>query len=141
MGQLLTPSDVTACFQSAWNAHDMDLFGTIFHPDATFVNRFGTYWKGADAIVEGHKAIHETVYRDSTLIIDAPEVEMLSDDVAILHFWNRLKTGEAHPAGPHQTDTLVLAVLTRREAEWRIKAAENVTLSDPRSGKAILRSA
>ncbi|HSH77478.1 MAG TPA: SgcJ/EcaC family oxidoreductase [Herpetosiphonaceae bacterium] len=139
MTKLLTPADVTARYETAWNTHDMELFATLFHHDATFVNRFGTYWKGVDAIVNGHRAIHETVYRDSTLKIDPPEVQMLSDDISIVHFWTRLTTGEAHPTGPHQTDTLVMAVLTRREGNWRIQAAENVTLTDPRSGKPLLR--
>jgi len=137
--KLLTPADVTARFETAWNTHDMELFATLFHRDATFVNRFGTYWKGVDAIVNGHRSIHETVYRDSTLKIDPPEVRMLSNDAAIVHFWTRLTTGEAHPAGPHEIDTLVMAVLTRPDGNWRIQAAENVTLTDPRSGKTILR--
>lgn len=139
MTKLPTPADVTARYETAWNTHDMELFATLFHQDATFVNRFGTYWKGADAVVAGHRAIHETVYRDSTLKIDPPDVKMLSDDIAIVHFWTRLTAGAAHPAGPHQADTLVMAVLTRREGNWRIQAAENVTLTDPRSGKTILR--
>jgi uncharacterized protein (TIGR02246 family) len=139
MTKLLTPADVTARYEAAWNTHDMELFATLFHQDATFVNRFGTYWKGANAVVAGHRAIHETVYRDSTLKIDPPDVKMLSNDIAIVHFWTRLTAGAAHPAGPHQADTLVMAVLTKREGTWRIQAAENVTLTDPRSGKAILR--
>jgi uncharacterized protein (TIGR02246 family) len=138
--KLQTPTDVTARFEAAWNTHDMALFATLFHRDATFVNRFGTYWKGIDAIVSGHRSIHDTVYRDSNLKIDPPEVQMLSKDIAIVHFWTRLTTGQAHPAGPHQTDTLVLAVLIRRQGNWRIQAAENVTLTDPRSGKPTLRS-
>jgi len=102
MAQLLTPTDVTACFEAAWNGHDMHLFATLFHPDATFVNRFATYWKGADAIVEGHKAIHDTIYRDSSLKIELPEVKMLSEDIAVVHFWTRLTTGAAHPSGVHE---------------------------------------
>jgi uncharacterized protein (TIGR02246 family) len=137
--KLRTPADVTARFEAAWNSHDMALFATLFHHDATFVNRFGTYWKGVDTIVSGHRSIHETVYRDSILKIDPPEVQMLSNNIAIVHFWTRLTAGQAHPAGPHQTDTLVLAVLVRRQGNWRIQAAENVTLTDPRSGKPLLR--
>lgn len=131
---------VTAAFQQAWNAHDMDAFGRLFHADATFVNRFATYWRGVDQIVAGHLAIHTTIYRDSTLVVDAPDVDPISDDAAILHFWTRLSAGAAHPAGPHQVDTLILAVVTRREGEWRIQAAENVTLVNPMTGKDILRS-
>ncbi|MCW0197536.1 hypothetical protein [Sphingopyxis sp.] len=57
----------------------------------------------------------------------------------ILHIWSRLSAGAAHPAGPHRVDTMILAVITRREGEWRIQALENVTLVDPRTGEPIVR--
>jgi uncharacterized protein (TIGR02246 family) len=133
------PADIPRRFAAAWNAHDMTAFAALFHPGASFVNRFGTYWRGVDAIVAGHRAIHETIYRDSTLAIDPPDVDPISDDAAILHFWSRLTTGPAHPAGPHSVDTLILAVATRRGGAWRIQAMENVTLVDPRTGIARLR--
>lgn len=139
MDPISEPANITSRFEAAWNAHDMDAFAALFHPDATFVNRFGTYWRGVEAIVSAHRAIHETVYRDSTLTIDKPDIDPISNDAAILHFWSRLTAGAAHPAGPHQVDTLILAVLTRRDGSWRIQAAENVTLVDPRTGKVILR--
>ena len=133
------PEAIASRFAAAWNAHDMEAFAALFHPDATFVNRFATYWRGVDAIVAGHRYVHETVYRDSTLEIEAPDVDSLSGDAAILHFWSRLTAGAAHPAGPHQVDTLILAVVTRRGEAWRIQAAENVTLADPASNRAVLR--
>jgi len=118
----------------------MDAFGRLFHSDATFVNRFGSYWRGVDKIVAGHAGIHVSIYRDSTLKNDAPDVDQISDNAAILHFWSRLSTGAAHPAGPHQIDTLILAVVTLRDGEWRIQALENVTLTDPMTGAMRLRS-
>ena len=133
------PAKIAARFQDAWNAHDMEAFGLLFHPDATFVNRFATYWRGVEQIVAGHTAIHASIYRDSTLAIDAPDVDPISGDAAILHCWSRLSAGPAHPAGPHQIDTLLLAVATRRDGEWRIQAAENVTLTNPMTGAVILR--
>ena len=133
------PTEITTHFQEAWNAHDMDAFGRLFHFDATFVNRFGSYWRGVDQIVAGHVGIHASIYRDSMLAIDAPDVDPISDDASILHFWARLSAGAAHPAGPHQVDTLVLAVVTRRDGEWRIQALENVTLTNPMTGVARLR--
>jgi uncharacterized protein (TIGR02246 family) len=139
MKENIGPADITARFQHAWNTHDMEAFGRLFHPDATFVNRFGTYWRGVDQIVAGHAAIHASIYSDSTLAIDPPDVDPISADAAILHFWSRLETGAAHPAGPHQTDTLILAVAVRRDGEWRIQALENVTLTDPMTGLAKLR--
>lgn len=134
------PAEITVRFEEAWNRHDMDAFARLFHPDATFVNRFGTYWRGVEQIVAGHAAIHNSIYSDSTLAIDAPDVDPISDEAAILHFWSRLSAGAAHPAGPHDVDTLILAVATRRDGVWRIQALENVTLTDPRTGAPILRT-
>jgi len=139
MDRTSKPADITTRFQEAWNTHDMEAFGRLFHPDATFVNRFATYWRGVDQIVAGHAREHASTYRDSTLAIDAPDVDPISEDAAILHFWSRLTAGTAHPAGPHQIDTLILAVATRRNGEWRIQALENVTLVNPMTGATVLR--
>jgi uncharacterized protein (TIGR02246 family) len=139
MTEIMGPSDITTRFQEAWNTHDMEAFRRLFHPDATFVNRFASYWRGVDQIIAGHAHIHTTIYSDSTLAIDAPDIDPISGTAAILHFWTRLTTGKAHPAGPHQIDTLMLAVVTHRDGEWRIQAAENVTLTNPMTGATVLR--
>jgi len=137
---MIEPKDVTAAFQAAWNAHDMAALGALFHSDATFVNRFGHYVRGLDEIVGLHRPIHETIYRDSTLENELIDTTAIGDGAAVVHFWSRLRTGAAHPAGPHAVDTLILAVLTRREDAWRIQALENVTLTNPRTGEPLLRS-
>ncbi|HEX4199320.1 MAG TPA: SgcJ/EcaC family oxidoreductase [Caulobacteraceae bacterium] len=139
MAQMLQPADVAAAFQSAWNDHDMTAFGALFHDDATFVNRFATFTRGVDGIVALHRGIHETIYRDSTMENEIIGIDVIAEGVAVVHFWCRLSIGVAHPAGPHQVDTLLLVVVTRRDGAWRIQAAENVGLANPRTGAAMLR--
>ena len=139
MIQMTRPEEAAQGLQTAWNAHDMDALGELFHEDATFVNRFGHYVRGVDEIIALHAPIHATIYRDSTLENEAIDVVPIGDDAAIVHFWSRLTTGKAHPSGPHSVDTLILAVLTRRDDAWRIKALENVTLTNPRTGEPVLR--
>jgi len=133
------PEDAPHAFAAAWNAHDMAAVGALFHEDASFVNRFGHYVRGVDEIVAMHRPIHETIYRDSALANELIDLTAIGDDVAIVHFWGRLTVGAAHPAAPHSVDTLILAVLTRRDGEWRIQALENVTLANPRTGEPVLR--
>jgi uncharacterized protein (TIGR02246 family) len=139
MTPMSRPEDVPGAFQASWNTHDMAAFGAMFHDDATFVNRFGHYVRGVGEIVALHRPIHETIYQDSTLENELIEVVPIADGAAIVHFWSRLTTGAAHPAGPHQVDTLILAVVTRRGDAWRIQAVENVTLTNPRTGEDVLR--
>jgi len=137
------PEEVPHAFQAAWNDHDMAALGALFHDDATFVNRFGHYVRGVDAIIDMHRPIHATIYGDSTLANELIDVVAIGgDNAAVVHFWSRLDAGQAHPAGPHAVDTLILAVLTRRPQAggWRIQALENVTLTNPRTGEAVLRN-
>ncbi|MFY3602233.1 YybH family protein [Achromobacter xylosoxidans] len=139
MPGLERPEDAPIEFEAAWNNHDMQALGTLFHADATFVNRFGHYVRGVDEIVKLHAPIHQTIYRDSTLRNELIDVTAIGGEAAIIHFWSRLSAGAAHPAGRHVVDTLILAVLTRQGDGWRIKALENVTLTNPRTGEAVLR--
>jgi uncharacterized protein (TIGR02246 family) len=139
MQQMKLPQDAPNAFESAWNAHDMEALGSLFRPDATFVNRFGHYVRGVEEIVALHLPIHETIYSDSTLANELIDVVPIGETAAVVHFWSRLSTGPAHPAGAHDVDTLILAVLTRRDGEWRIQALENVTLTNPRTGEPVLR--
>ena len=133
------PEDIPTAFEAAWNAHNMAALGALFHDDASFVNRFGHYVRGVGEIVAMHRPIHETIYRDSTLANELIDVMAIGEGAAVVHFWSRLTTGAAHPAGPHAVDTLILAVLTRGDAVWRIQALDNVTLTNPRTGEAVLR--
>jgi uncharacterized protein (TIGR02246 family) len=133
------PEAVVQAFEAAWNAHAMQAFGALFHDDATFVNRFGRYVRGVEAILAMHVPIHETIYRGSRLTNELIDAIALSEAASIVHFWSRLSVGDAHPAGPHSIDTVILAVVTRHEGDWLIQSLENVTLADPRSGQPILR--
>jgi hypothetical protein len=104
------------------------------------VNRFGHYVRGIDEIVALHVPIHETIYSDSAIDNELIDVVPIADGVVVTHFWSRLSAGAAHPAGPHEVDTLILAVLTRKSENWLIRALENVTFTNPRTGEAILRA-
>lgn len=139
MFRMTAPEDAARGLQAAWNAHDMTALGALFHADATFVNRFGHYVKGVKEIVALHTPIHRTIYSDSTLANEVIDIVPIADGAAVVHFWSRLSAGKAHPAGVHAVDTLILAVLTRSGDGWLIKALENVTLTNPRTGEPILR--
>ncbi|RTQ35146.1 SgcJ/EcaC family oxidoreductase [Variovorax gossypii] len=139
MNQMNHPEDAPEAFQAAWNSHDMKALAALFHGNASFVNRFGHYVRGVEEIVGLHAPIHATIYSESTLDNELIDATPIGDDAAVVHFWSRLSSGPAHPAGPHAVDTLILAVLTREAGEWRIKALENVTLTNPRTGEIVLR--
>ena len=68
----------------------MQALGSLFEEDATFVNRFGHYVRGVGEIVALHAPIHETIYRDSTLMNEVIDVIPIADGAAVVHFWSWL---------------------------------------------------
>jgi len=118
----------------------MNALSELFTENATFVNRFGHFVRGVEEIKTLHQPIHETIYSDSTLQNELIDCRRVADQVTIVHFWSRLTAGVAHPAGPHQVDTLILVVLVEESGLWRIQALENVTLTNPRTGETMLRA-
>ena len=128
-------------FIAAWNAHDMDAFGALFSLDATFVNRFGAYWRGREQIVAEHAAIHRTIYRDMWLEQVRVDVVPLTDALAIVHFRSLAHMGPAMPGGPRELETEMLLVAQRTAGAWLIRAGENVAVLDPRTGAPILTDA
>lgn len=118
----------------------MGALASLFCEDATFVNRFGHYVRGVQEIVALHAPIHETIYSDSTMENEVIATIALGDGAAVVHCWSRLAVGTAHPAGPHEVDTVILAVMRLRLEGWLIQALENVTLTNPRTGEPVLRT-
>ncbi len=93
------PEEAPEAFQIAWNAHDMAALGRLFHADATFVNRFGHYVRGAEEIVALHVPIHDTIYRDSTLENELIDVTHIGKGAAVIQFWSRLSAEQATQRG------------------------------------------
>lgn len=129
---------ISADFQAAWNAHDMTAFAALFHPDATFVNRLGSYWRGREDVVAQHARIHETIYRDTDISNRVQNVDMIADGVAVVHVRTNATFGPSMPRGPRELSGQFMYVATRRDGQWRIQAASNTALIDPMTGAPVI---
>lgn len=132
------PHDLPSLFEAAWNAHDMDAFAELFHEDATFVNRIGQYWRGREEVVAQHATIHNSIYRDTTISNRLQNVDMIADDVAIVHVRSTANFGSSMPHGPREMSAQFMIVATKRGDAWRIAAGHNVGLMDPLTGKLVV---
>jgi uncharacterized protein (TIGR02246 family) len=132
------PAELARRFEHAWNAHDMTAFAALFHPDATFVNRIGQYWRGRDEVVAQHAALHSGIYRDTTIANRVQDVDLITDDVAIVHVRSNANFGTSMPHGPRKMSAQFMFVATKRDGDWRIQAGHNVGLIDPATGKLIV---
>jgi uncharacterized protein (TIGR02246 family) len=129
------PAELSRRFEAAWNSHDMTAFAELFEPDATFVTRFGHYWRGRDEIVSCHAEIHSTIYKDCSISNCVQDVDFIRDDIAIVHLRSVVSVGRATATVPQQFAVEFAYIATRSANGWRIRAAQNVAIANAETGE------
>jgi uncharacterized protein (TIGR02246 family) len=116
-------------FESAWNRHDMTDFANLFHDDAEWVHWRGGLWSGKPAIYEGHKAIHETYYRNTKAKVQGIEaLDFLSPTVAYLRVRSDME-GDARSPGQTFRYRRTM-ILSKRDGRWLIIKGHNTRIAD-----------
>jgi uncharacterized protein (TIGR02246 family) len=138
VGQTPAPPDRTADreqitamlarWERAWNTHDMQAFGAIFHDDGIWILWTGSVWTGRRAIEDGHAEAHRTVFRNSIQRERLEELTFVGADAAVVRFCSTLVGDERAP------DKLVRSrkflVVTRRAGVWGVSWGQNTRLAD-----------
>ena len=122
---------VLRAHEEYWNRHDMDTWADkILHEDSDWVSWRGRYLHGKTAIRDGHRAIHQTQYKNSRLSPQRVEdLTFLTADVAVAHVRSELSGDERAPG---QTIPYRKTILfTKQHGVWRIRALHNTRLLDP----------
>ena len=116
-------------FESAWNRHDMVAFANLFHDDADWVHWRGGLWSGKPAIYDGHKAIHESYYRNTKATVRGIEaLHFLAPTVAYLRVRSDMEGDERSPGQTNRyRRTMILA---KRDGKWLIIKGNNTRIAD-----------
>jgi uncharacterized protein (TIGR02246 family) len=117
-------------FSDAWNTHDMRAFGRLFTPDADFVNAFGTWWQGREAIEAAHAATHGDVFGASTLEFTEVTLRDLSPGLALARARWTLRgqtRRDGRDAAPRSGR--LIFVLRDTGGDWLIEAAQNTDIA------------
>lgn len=119
-----------AAFAAAWNQHDMRAFGQLFTPGADFVNAYGTWWRGREAIEAAHAATHGDVFGASTLEIEEVDLRDLAPGLALAraHWRLRGQTRRNGEAAAPRSGRLIF-VLRESDGAWLIEAAQNTDIA------------
>ncbi|HEX6638666.1 MAG TPA: SgcJ/EcaC family oxidoreductase [Steroidobacteraceae bacterium] len=137
-GQTPAPADRTADrekitailarWEHAWNTHDMEAFGSMFHEDGTWILWTGAVWVGRQAIADGHAKVHETIFRHSIQRELLEELTFVGPDAAVVRFCSAL-TGDARAPDKFVRSRKFL-VVTRRAGVWGVSWGQNTRLAD-----------
>ena len=111
---------------SAFNAHDAEVFASLYTPDATLVTVRGERMTGTAEIEHGLDAIFATRAKTAKLETIDTSISLLTQDVAIAYVLNELTgnvTANGEPAPPHRE--LSIRVLLKKDGKWRVAAFHN----------------
>ncbi len=115
--------------ERAWNAHDAAAFASVFRADATFTNVFGIEILGREAIARGHAPIMATMFRDSTLTMDAPKVTPLASGLAwVGAYWRMTGAYDPHGAPWPERRGVMHFVAAADDNGWQIAAFTNMDM-------------
>ena len=118
-----TPEAVLAAYVAAWNAHDMKAFANLFSEDADFVNAYGDWWRGLEALQAKNTEAHDSYYARTRLRMENPAVRSLGNDLALVQArW--VLHGDTRARRDERLGFVTL-VLTKEESRWRIRLAQN----------------
>lgn len=118
-----TPEAVLAAYVAAWNAHDMKAFANLFSEDADFVNAYGEWWRGREALQAKNTEAHDSYYARTRLRMENPAVRSLDNDLALVQArW--VLHGDTRARRDERLGFVTL-VLTKEESRWRIRLAQN----------------
>ncbi len=117
----------------SWNNHDMVTYASQFTDDADFVNVVGMHWHGRRQIEQMHIAVHNTIFRNSSLRSLGHSIRFLGeDDVALLHVNWEMSGQEPVPGLKFEgvRRGVLSGVLVQKDARWLITAFQNTDIVD-----------
>lgn len=127
MDEMHRAVDVADGFAAAWNRHDMEALGRLFHDDAAFVNTVGLLMRGRESIEDQHGIIHGGAYKNSTLRVAVVDARWLGPGAIVAHVHSELDGDDRAPDQTRQT--LMTLVIEQRIDEWKIVAAHNTAIA------------
>jgi len=123
--------EVADGFASAWNRHDMEALGRLFHDDADFVNVVGVQMRGREAIKRHHAIGHAGPFANSTLRVAVDDARAIAPSIIVTHVHSQLDGDERSPGQPRHT--LMTLVIEQRNTQWMIVVAHNTNIAPPAS--------
>lgn len=117
--------EVVGRMEAGWNLKDADHEKPIYLEDVDYVNSYGTFIKGRDAIAEGHRRIFSTVYKNTTLTLTIEKIRLLDSDAAVVHALAAKKQEDKISKG------WLMMVLVKKGKEWKITAQQITSIQEP----------
>jgi len=125
----MNPTQITESIakqlEAAWNEMNGEKFAQPFTHYSDFINIRGMFLsKGTkEKITEGHQAIFDSFYKDSKIIYEVSDAELLNEHTILAHIKAELNVPQGPLTGTH--NSIITLVLIQENNEWKIRAFHN----------------
>jgi uncharacterized protein (TIGR02246 family) len=128
---------VIAGLETGWNKGSASAFVKDFAVDADFINVYGGYGSGREAIRKALDRLLASTYAGSRVRFNVETVRLLSHSVALAHVRAHLSVRSAPISG--EMRALLNLVLQRGSDGWKIASYHNTLIEDSIRRNARLR--
>ena len=118
--------DIVARMEAAWNRSDAEAWAAEFAEDADFIHVLGMHFTGRPAIVEGHRAIFDTIYKGSRYVASVEKIRPVGASAAVVFTLCALTLADGSSFEARPT-----LVAERTGSGWRIAAFQNTLVGQP----------
>jgi uncharacterized protein (TIGR02246 family) len=118
-----TASDIAGKLQRAWNDHDAVGFAGAFAEDADFIHILGGHGHGRAAIAQAHRALFDSIYRESRVRFALADVRSLAPDAFIALLVQHLVFGS--DGNVQEMTCRPTLIVVRRGQDWSVVLMQN----------------
>jgi uncharacterized protein (TIGR02246 family) len=115
----------------AWADNDANAFAECHGKDATIVTVEGLYCKGREAMRGLMTNLYAGPFKGSKVFWKLEDIRFVTDDVAIVIYWNGILLGGVKELPPEETRRATSVMSRQDNGEWLIEAFQNVFITEP----------
>ena len=119
--------ELVRALEDAWNSSSSQRFASVFAEDADFINIYAKHYNGREAVDAGHRAIFDTVYKDSRNRLSIEGVRFVRPDVVVVFVHATLELAEGRTITARPT-----MLLTKETGRWQVAVFQNTAVSEPK---------
>lgn len=117
----------------AWANNDANAFAESHGEEATLVTVEGLYCKGREPIRSLMTMLYSGPFKGSKVFWKLEDIRFVSDDVAIVIYWNGILLGGLEELPPEETRRATTVLSKQGNGEWLVEAFQNVFITEPRT--------
>lgn len=116
--------ELVRLLEDAWNGSNSQRFASVFAEDADFITVMGKHYNGREPIDTGHRAIFDSIYKNSRNHYTIEGVRFIRPDVVVVFVRAMLELADNKVINARPT-----MLLTKENGKWQVAVLQNTAVA------------